>query len=80
MGLDYEQYAKELARIEIQNEPEIGYADNDIKDINEANEDQAQTTVEPTNIQNRRIARDAPKPKKEDKDEWGDDIQDDLNL
>lgn len=79
MGLDYEEYAKELSRLEVYNEQIDDYQHNDIKNINQESEEQNQAAAEP-NIQNRRMAREAPKPKKEEKDEWGDDIEDDLNL
>lgn len=47
------------------------------------NQQEEEANNEPVNIraENRRVQRDAPKPpKKEEKDEWGDDVEDDLGL
>lgn len=79
MGLDYEEYARELNRIELENEARGDYENNDLRDMNQPEED----TPAEVNIrtENRRVQREAPKPpKKEEKDEWGDDVEDDLGL
>ena len=35
MGLDYEEYAKELNRVEIENEARGDYENNDLKNMNQ---------------------------------------------
>lgn len=74
MGLDYEEYAKELNRVEIENEARGDYENNDLKNMNQQEQEQPQND-DPVNIkENRRVQREVPKPKKEEKDDWGDDV------
>jgi intraflagellar transport protein 88 len=70
MGLDYEEYAKELNRVEIENEVRGDYGYNDLKDMKNKDGDQTQNNAESINIrtENRRVQREAPKNKKDDKD------------
>lgn len=81
MGLDYEEYAKELNRVEMENEARGDYENNDLKNMNQQEEEQPQND-DPVSIkaENRRVQREVPKPKKEDKDDWGDDVENDLGL
>jgi hypothetical protein len=79
MGLDYEEYARELKRVEMENEARGDYENDDLKEMNQQEEQPA----EPANIrvENRRVQRDAPKPQQKEKDEWADDDMDgDLGL
>lgn len=49
--------------------------------MNQQEEEQPQND-DPVNIktENRRVQREVPKPKKEEKDDWGDDVENDLGL
>lgn len=51
--------------------------------MNQQEEDQGPSNDDAVNIKtenNRRVQREAPKPKKEQKDDWGDDVENDLGL
>jgi hypothetical protein len=58
------------------------YGYNDLKDMNNKEGEQVQGNAEPINIrtENRRVQREAPKNKKDEKEEWGNDIENDLGL
>jgi hypothetical protein len=45
MGLDYEEYAKELNRVEIENEDRGDYGYNDLKDMNNKDGNQTQNNT-----------------------------------
>jgi hypothetical protein len=72
MGLDYEEYARELRRVELENEAKGEYENEDIQNINQQPE-------EPQNVdinlkENRRgQQREMPKQQQQAKDEWADD-------
>lgn len=58
----------------MENEARGDYENNDLKNMNQQEQEQPQND-DPVNIkENRRVQREVPKPKKEDKDDWGDDV------
>lgn len=75
MGLDYEEYAKELRRVEMENEALGGYGNEDVE-INQQEEEAQNVEININKGDNRRMVREAPKQAA--KDEWADD-DDDLN-
>jgi hypothetical protein len=57
-----------LNRVEIENEARGDYENNDLKNMNQQEEDQGPSNDDAVNIKtenNRRVQREAPKPKKE---------------
>ncbi len=66
MGLDYEQYAKELRRVELENEARGEYENQDIQNINQPEQPQ---NVEINLKENRRMQqREVPKQQQQAKD------------
>lgn len=57
-----------MNRVEIENEARGDYENNDLKNMNQQEEDQGPSNDDTVNIKtenNRRVQREAPKPKKE---------------
>lgn len=57
-----------MNRVEIENEARGDYENNDLKNMNQQEEDQGPSNDDAVNIKtenNRRVQREAPKPKKE---------------
>lgn len=77
MGLDYEEYAKELRRVELENEARGDYENEDIQNINQPEEPQ-NVEININKGDNRGMVRKAA-PKPQPKDEWADEDDDDLN-
>ena len=74
MGLDYEEYAKELRRVELENEDLNGYGIEN-EQVNPPQEEAQTQEINLNKPEQRRGPREAPKQPV--KDEWDDD--DDLN-
>lgn len=73
MGLDYEEYAKELNRIEEENAARGDYENDDLNRMNQPEEEPSNNEIN-IRMENRRVQREVHKPKKEEKDEWGSDV------
>ena len=77
MGLDFEEYAKELNRIEEENNARGDYENDDLNRMNQPEDEPANNEVN-IRVENRRVQKKVQKH--EEKDEWGSDVEDDFGL